>query len=293
MSTVSSEVQNLLEGVKIKEEKMKSREKLIYGKQLELDLKERALVDLECKVRKELKLLEDGTIDAITKLETTITNLKKENDRLKESFLSLSKDHSILKFSLDRNESRNAKLEKQLQNANGRISNLLKLQAVKDKQTNSSVKEKEDSNDSKKEKPRVIREVVNNPALVSLSSSLLQMLSMLDHQTIANISENNFDLKFRYQMISTLVSFLQQLTNSSSITTLFPCLKLLVKYTVYFKEGDHLNPSLRSSFRKLTDLLLARDMFISSPHLHCRLLSAVLLTRISLQVNMGHFKFGH
>ena len=287
MGTVSEEVKDLLKTLKSKEFDLREREKLLSKQQLKLDIQEKGVADLQRRVTWEMERLEKGTFQTVVTLESSISELKKENQRLKESFQIISKHTNTIKSEMELVQSRNSKLEKQLTSANGRIKNLIKLQDCKPKEI--TVQEKVDVKIPKKEankktKPSVQKDSNKNQELTVL---LMKALSNIDKEHFTKLFEEAFQHHFS-GLLASLTTYLKQVSTNSAVLQ-YPGLKLALKCISVMNESELSTPSVKMVFRKLSDVLCSEQQYSNSPHLHSRIISSLILTKTSLQVNIINY----
>ena len=282
MSTVSSEVKDLLETIKSREKELKKQESLVCKRQLKIDLKEKELRKVQESVNSEMAKLEKGTLDTVVALQNFISELKKENSRLKESFQNVSKNHSASKAEIEMIQSKNAKLEKQLSSANGRIKNLVKLQNVKIKE----LSENKENIQSPPKTKKITKPRPQNPRQDPHTSELLKILM----RAVSNIDQDYFSLlfeeAFQHQLsslLSSLTAYLKNVTQSSAVVQ-YPVLKLTLKCLSVMAEQECNSPTLKVIFRKIAEILCTEGQYSDSSHLHSRLVSCLILSKTSLQV---------
>lgn len=283
MSVVSDEVRTLLDSLKLREKDVRGREMVLDKRQLRMDLKEKEIKGLQSKVQSEFEKLEQGTLKTVVTLENSILELKKENQRLKASFQSMSKNHNDMKTELELVQSKNAKLEKQLASANGRIKNLLKLQDRKTKELSEN-KENIKSPEPSKLKPKKPKPTTPKPdhSSFELSGMLMKVLSNIDQEHFTDLFEDTFQHQIT-GLLSSLTSYLRQVAPTSAVIQ-YPCLKLLLKCVSVMNETEVNMPSVKVIFRKISEVLCTENHYSFSPHLHCRLVSCLTLSKTSLQV---------
>ena len=285
MSSVSNEVKDLLSALKSKECNLKKQERLLSKQQLKIDIKEKEVTNMQNKIALEMERLEKGTLETISALERSITDLKKDNQRLRESFHNVSKSNTTVKCELELVQSRNSKLEKQLASANGRISNLIKLQNLKPKDI--SQQDKENINCTKKETKKKFKPLVEkkenccnqNMELIVL---LMKALSNTDKYHFSHL----FEEVFHHQcsgLLSSLTNYLKQVITSSAVVQ-YPVLKLTLKCIFVMNEAELSSPSVKMISRKLSDILCINQQYSNSLQLHSRIISLLILTKSSLQV---------
>ena len=291
MSTVSNEVKDLLETIKSRERELKEQENQVYKRQLKVDLKEKGLVNLQEKVNGEMAKLEKGALDTVVTLQNSIIELKKENLRLKDSFQSMSKNHAALKSEVEVVQSKNAKLEKQLSSANGRIKNLIKIQNAKIKEISENKENVQSPAKGKKltkTKPQIQREDTRNPELIKI---LMRALSNIDQEYFSSLFEEAFQNQHT-SLLSSLTTYLKQVTQSSAVVQ-YPVLKLTLKCIGVMAESESTSPTIKVIFRKIAEVLGSEGQYSNSAHLHSRLLSCLILSKTSLQVLLFETFFIH
>lgn len=284
MSSVSNEVKDLLKTIKSREKELKEQENQVYKRQLKIDLKEKELRKLQEKVNAEMVKLEKGALDTVVSLQKSIVELKKENQRLKESFQSVSKNHASAKSEVEIVQSKNAKLEKQLSSANGRIKNLIKLQNAKIKELSENKENVQSPPKSKKIvkfKPQVLvqNRETHNPELIRI---LMRALSNIDQDYFSSMFEEAFQNQHT-GLLSSLTTYLKQVTHSSAVVQ-YPVLKLTLKCIGVMDESETSSPTIKVIFRKIAEVLCSEGQYSNSAHLHSRLLSCLILSKTSLQV---------
>ena len=277
MDHVSQEVKILYDNIKKKETDLILREKDVMKRQLKLDSKEKYLTKVEKDISLSLKDLENGSLESIQCLQNTITDLRKDNLRMKDSFSNLSQAQSTLKTELQMYKTKSEKLEKQLMSANGRIKNFISLQHIKPKEES---KENIPPPKNQRKKDTAIKPKVKQETDKALPVVLIQLLSNI------NLSEVKGDDKFYchiLKLLPLLAVYLENNTSQSAVVH-YPCLKLILKCITYIKLGN-VDQKLQSTFRHISECLVGSpSQYFHSPHLHSRMISAIIVLHTSSQV---------